>query len=74
MATLTVERHIGTHTAEYPKVRKVDFFSGVMNALWRTSYGFSFSGLFLPVGPEIRHCKALSPREKTEIEAYRMGL
>jgi hypothetical protein len=44
------------------------------NMLWRLTYGFSFSGLFLPVEPAYRHSNALSIEEKAEIDAYLMGL
>lgn len=74
MATLTVGRHIGIRTAEHYKEGTSGSLSRVANMLWRVSYGFSLSGLFLPVEPAYRHSNTLSLKEKTEIEGHLMGL
>lgn len=74
MATLTVERHIGIRTVEHPIASKAGFFSRVAYTLRKVSFGWSFAGLFLPVGPAYRLSNTLSLKEKAEIDAYRMGL
>lgn len=69
-----VQGCIATERVERPKARKVGFLSRVAHELWRATAGLSFSALLLPVGPEIRHSKSLSLKEKAEIEGYLMGL
>ena len=57
----------------HASIASLGFFSRMAHMLWRLSYGFSFSGLFLPVEPACRNSNALSIKEKAEIDAYLMG-
>jgi hypothetical protein len=81
MATRIVRQHLenvaGSTAAKAvvrPEERKSGFLSRVAYTLRRVSFGWSFAGLFLPVGPAYRLSNTLSPKEKAEIDAYRMGL
>jgi len=64
MATRTVEAHWE---------RKAGFSTHMVNALSRAWFLIP-SGVFLPGGAAFRHCAALSPRGKAELEAYLVGL
>jgi hypothetical protein len=80
MATTTVERYpqykdqsIRTQTFEQPGGRrKVGILSRVADALRRVTFGLSYSGLLLPVGPSFRDSKGFSLKEKAEIEGFRI--
>ena len=67
------ERNTSIQTVAQPKERSAGFFSRLGNILWRFYY-LTPSGFFIPCEPALRHCDALSPRERAWIEAQLKGL